>query len=261
MTFRKTILYFTFIFLFTGLFAQELPVNQNDVNGKKTGVWKSYYDSGKIKSHGTFKQGHPVGELLKYYPGGILQARMNFDESGRISYVKMYYETGNLAAEGKYIDQQKDSVWNYFSAYDKRKAIVETFQTGKKNGESYKYYPNGKPSEYLLWQNDQKHGKWEQYYENGQIRLTAAYVSGLLSGSFISYNPDGSLSITGTYVNGVMDGSWTYYTETGELDLNVEYKEGEMLPNAEMDKRNEEFSKKIQDAIGNVDETEIPGFY
>jgi antitoxin component YwqK of YwqJK toxin-antitoxin module len=260
MIFRHTLLNFILISLFTGIFAQDKLLNQYDANGKKTGLWESYYESGKIKSHGTFKQGHPVGELLKYYPGGILQANMKFDESGRISYVKMYYETGNLAAEGKYIDQLKDSVWNYYSTYDKRKAVSETMKMGKKQGESYKYYAGEKPSEYLEWKADQKHGKWEQYYETSQIRLTGKYINGLLSGSFISYNPDGSLSITGYYVNGVMDGTWTYYNETGELDLAVEYKEGIMLPNTEMDKRTEEFSKKIKDAIGNLDESEIPEF-
>ena len=260
MTFKRIMLYFIFLFLYQGIFAQDVPLNQYDQNGKKTGVWEGYYENGKIKSRGIFLQGHPAGELLKYYPGGILQACMNFDESGRTSYVKMYYESGNLAAEGKYIDQLKDSVWNYFSDYDKRKAVSETFMMGIKHGDSYKYYSGGKTSEHQEWQNNQKHGKWEQYFENGQIRITGLYVSGLLNGKFICYNYDGSLSITGNYSNGVMDGNWTYYNETGELDLAVEYKEGKMLPNAEMDKRNEEFSKKVKDIIGDIDESEIPGF-
>jgi antitoxin component YwqK of YwqJK toxin-antitoxin module len=129
---------------------------------------------------------------------------------------------------------------------------------GKKNGDSYKYYSGEKPSEYIQYQNDTKYGKWEQYFETGQKRLTGSYASDLLSGSFISYNPDGSISITGNYTNGVMDGKWTYFSETGEPDLTVEYKNGSMLPNADMDKKVEEFSKKVKSVIGNLDETELP---
>jgi antitoxin component YwqK of YwqJK toxin-antitoxin module len=251
---------FISISFLNGLFAQVPALNKYDQDGKKSGVWESYYESGKIKSHGTFKQGHPVGELLKYYPGGILQANMNFDESGRISYVRLYYEGGFLASDGKYIDQQKDSVWNYYSAYDKQKISSETFKSGKKNGPSFKYYSDGKYSEYLEWMDDQKYGKWEQYFQNGKIRLRGEFVSGLLNGSFTSYNGDGSLSITGKYVNGIMDGIWSYYTETGDPDLTLEYKDGKMLPNPEMDKREEEFAKKIKDAIGNLNDPEIEEF-
>jgi antitoxin component YwqK of YwqJK toxin-antitoxin module len=256
---KTSFLFFTLFAVNMGLSAQNAPINKYDGEGKKAGVWETYYETGKVKSHGTFKQGHPVGLLVKYYPGGIVQANMNFDETGRISYVTLYYETGDPAAEGKYINQLKDSVWNYFSAYDKRKAVSESFVLGKKNGECYKYYAGGKPSEYQEWQNDQKNGKWEQYYETGQIRLTGYYMGDLLNGSFISYNPDGSISISGNYTSGAMDGTWIYNTETGEADLTVEYQNGKMLPNPEMEKRIDEFSKKVKDAMGSgIDETESP---
>jgi antitoxin component YwqK of YwqJK toxin-antitoxin module len=260
MGYRQIVLNFILVILSTGLFSQDAALNKYDAAGKKTGVWETYYQNGKVKSHGTFKDGHPVGELLKYYPGGILQATMKFDEAGRTSYVILYYEAGYPAAEGKFIDQKKDSVWNYFSAYDKRKAVSESYKMGKKDGVSFKFYPDGKISEYLEWQEDLKHGKWEQYYENGQVRLTGVYNTGMQNGIFISYNADSSLSISGSYVNDVMDGVWTYYNETGELDLTVEYKNGKMLPNPEMERRNEEFSKKMKDAVGKFDETEMEEF-
>jgi antitoxin component YwqK of YwqJK toxin-antitoxin module len=196
--------------------------------------------------------------MQKYYPGGILQTSMNFDNTGRISYVKMYYETGDLASEGKYIDQKKDSVWNFYSRYDKRKAVTEEYKMGEKHGPSYKFYQGGKPSEYHEWEHGKKNGKWEQYYENDQIRLTGWYVNDSLNGEFLSYNPDGTLSIKGNYSSGAMDGNWIYYTEAGDQDFIVEYIDGKMVPNPEIEKRIEEFSKKVKDAIGNLDEVELP---
>lgn len=237
---------------------QEAGINQYNSAGEKTGLWEIYHDNGKLKSRGTFFEGHPVGEMIRYYPGGIIQSSMKFDSTGRQAFAKLYYENGKTAAEGKYIDQKKDSLWIYYSLYDGRKAMSEYYSSGKKDGPSFKYYPQEKPSEFIEWKNDLKNGKWEQYYENGQIRLTGWYRADTLNGEFISYNPDGSLSISGFYNRGLMDGKWDYFDETGNPDISAEYIMGKMLPNPEVEKRTEEFSKKIRDVIGNLDETELP---
>ncbi len=241
--------------------AQEKEINRLDARGKKSGVWETYYESGKVKSRGTFRDGHPVGLLVKYYPGGITQAEMNFDETGTVSYVKMYYETTWLAAEGKYINQLKDSVWNYYSAYDRRKAFTETWKAGKRNGSSFKFYSEGKPSEYTEWRDDKKNGAWEQYFEDGALRLRGNYVNDSLDGAFLCYNPDSSLSIKGSYKAGRIDGSWTYYSEDGKNDFTVEYRNGAMLPNEEVEKRIDEFSKMVKESMGNIKEPEIPEAY
>jgi antitoxin component YwqK of YwqJK toxin-antitoxin module len=241
--------------------AQQNTLNQLDSGGRKTGVWETYYESGKVKSHGTFRDGHPVGLLLKYYPGGILQAEMNFDETGTVSRVKMYYETSGLASEGKYVNQLRDSVWNYYSSWDKRKAFSESWKMGKRDGVTYKFYSEGKPSEYLEWKDNVKNGKWEQYFENGAVRLTGYYLNDTLNGNFVCYNPDSSLSIKGSYRMGTLDGTWTYYSEDGKEDFTVQYRDGAMMPNPEMDKRIDEFSKKVKESMGNIKEPEIPEAY
>jgi antitoxin component YwqK of YwqJK toxin-antitoxin module len=53
--------------------AQDSGVNKLDANGKKTGVWKKYYENGKLWYEGSFKDGKPIGFMKRYYPGGIVQ--------------------------------------------------------------------------------------------------------------------------------------------------------------------------------------------
>lgn len=255
------------LFFFISLFfyvqvitAQDTIFNAVDLNGQKTGFWKSYYENGRLRYRGYFLNGTPVGEMVKYYPDGLVQAKMNFDPSGKISYVKLFNEQGKLVAEGKYFDKLKDSTWNYYSPDHGKLILSESFLHGKKNGISYKYYQNGKISELIEWNNDSEFGKWEQYYENGDLRLKCAHSEGKRSGIFQSFYPGKIISISGEYKNGLMNGKWTYFNEKGEFDLSIEYIDGLMLPNKEYDKRAYEFSRKVEEAIGNfkeLDEIEL----
>lgn len=228
--------------------SQDTTYNALDKSGLKTGFWKSYYPNGNLRYTGFFADGKPAGRMKKYYQGGNLQADMVFDKTSTISQVKLYNQQGKFVAEGKYINMVKDSIWSYYSPWDGRLAMHETFKNGKKDGISSKYYVNGKVSEILEWKDDAEHGKWEQYFENGDLRLTSKYAEGKRSGNFQSYYPGGILSITGEYKNGLMHGKWTYFNENGEEEFFVEYIDGTMQPNKEYEKRAEEFSKKIEDA-------------
>ncbi len=241
-------------------FAQEVKINKLDDQGRKTGIWKKYYENGKLLYEGNFHQGKPIGKLKRYYNGGVLKAEMNFCPDGINSYVKLYYENRFLAAEGKYVRQLKDSTWNYYSFYNKRLTIKESYVKGKKNGLSIKYYDDGTVAEKMLWVNDVMQGEWEQFYENGQLRLKCYNVEGVRDGEFSSFNRDGTKSIHGNYIMGTMDGLWEYYKEGNIVDVKVEYVDGKMLPNAELEKRQKEFSKMIEESIGKYPEPNISNF-
>ena len=227
--------------------SQDTIYNTFDKNGLRTGYWKSYYENGGLRYSGFFINGKPAGQMKKYYKGGLLQADMFFDQAGIRSYVKMFNEQGKLIAEGKYIEKIKDSTWNYYSTWDGRLAMLETYKNGKKDGISSKFYSNGKTSEILEWKDDAEHGKWEQYFENGDLRLNCSFVEGKKSGKFQSFYPGGIKSITGEYKNGMMDGKWIYFTEKGEEVFFIEYIDGKMLPNKVSETQTEEFSRMVEE--------------
>lgn len=253
------ILLFLFIIPAPG-FSQQQEINNLDNQGRKTGLWKKYYENGNLLYEGNFQQGKPLGTLKRYYNGGVLKADMNFCPDGIQSYAKLYYENRILAAEGKYIRQVKDSIWNYYSFYNKRLTIKENYLDGKKNGTSIKYYDDGSVAEFMYWEKDIMHGPWEQFYENGQLRLKCTNVEGVRDGEFSSFNWDGTKSICGNYIMGIMDGLWKYYSKDNIVDIEVEYVDGKMLPNAKLAKKNKEFSKMIEESIGKYQEPDISNF-
>ncbi|MCF8381686.1 MAG: hypothetical protein K9H49_19080 [Bacteroidales bacterium] len=241
-------------------FNQEPEINKYDNQGLKTGVWKKYFENGNLLYEGTFYQGKPVGTLRRYYEGGVLKAELTFLPDGIQSYAKLYYESRNLAAEGKYIGQEKDSTWNYYSFYNKRLTLKESYIRGARNGESIKYYDDGSVAENMMWKNDVMHGLWEQYYENGQLRLTCINIDGVRDGEYSSFNSDGTKSIHGNYIMGKMDGIWEYYAEGNIVDMELEFVDGKMLPNEVLKEKIKEFSKMLEDSLNNYTEPNLSDF-
>lgn len=248
----------TYYYLFSASLYSQETINQLDNQGRKTGYWRVLYDNGKIRYEGSFIDDKPVGEFKRYYPGGLIQAHLVYSENASVVYARLYHQNGKIAADGKYIDQQKDSIWNYYSYYGGQLTMKEDYKLGLREGESIKLYNNGGISERIVFQQDKRSGLWEQFYQNGSPRLKGFYLNDEREGEFISWTSDGKLSIKGNYKNGLMDGKWTYYDEKGEPEIVVEYEKGAMLPNKDIEKRQDEFSKRVQESIGNYSEPELP---
>lgn len=203
--------------------------NQLDDQGRRTGPWKVEYPNGKTRYEATFKEGNPVGEMVRYYENGAVQARMQFDSSGLRSYATLYYKNSRKAAEGWYVNQEKDSVWTYFSEFDGTVRIREPYLEGKLEGNVNRYYPGGEVSEEVAWKQGQKHGDWNQYYTDGSLRLKSSYKNDSLNGLYRVYYPDSTLKVSGTYLDNQSHGMWDFYDETGSVVYSIEYEHGRAL--------------------------------
>ncbi len=233
-------------------YGQDTIFNQLNDAGQKTGYWKKYYDNGKLRYEGCFENDKPVGLMRKFYKGGIPEAVIHFSNDGNSARAELFYENGKIAAKGNYVGNKKDSTWLFYSFYNGRLAIQENYTMGKKNGMSQNFYDNGQVSEKTEWKNGIKDGLWEQYYENGQLRMRSSHKNGERDGEFETYSAAGKPSIQGYYKDGVMNGPWQYFKEDGEPDFTAQYVNGKMLPNKEYEKRQDEFSRKIEEKIGEI---------
>ena len=109
--------------------------NTTDAAGKKQGAWKKLDENGLPLYVGQFKDDKPYG-MFTYFDGeGKKMTEMNFYKDGAIAYAKMYHVNGKLQAEGKYVGQKKDSVWNFYNT-EGVFLSTETFLNGKKEGKS-----------------------------------------------------------------------------------------------------------------------------
>ena len=190
--------------------------NTIDANGKKQGAWKKLDEQGTVVYVGQFKDDKPYGLFTYFDVEGKKMTEMNFVKDG-VAYAKMYYVDGKVQAEGKYVNQQKDSVWNFYNA-DGMFLSTENWINGKREGKSTVYHPGTKQAASITnFKNGLEEGEYVEYYLDGQIKMKANYVAGNMEGTAIWYFADGKINIIGAYQHAVKHGKWTYYNADGTV--------------------------------------------
>ena len=216
---------------------------QTDANGKKQGYWKKKDDKNKLIFEGLFKDDKPQGIFKYYYPFDSIKAVMNF-KPGNVAYSTMFHPTGKKMATGKYINEQKDSVWTYFD--DKGVLISkESYVNGKKNGKEMVFFPDGVISEERIFKMGIQDGPFKLYFDKQSVKGEGTYLNGQMEGKNAYYFPNGIAAATGYYKNGFKNGPWIYRTSDGKIKERELYKNGELATKTETEAF---FSKnKVQD--------------
>jgi len=118
--------------------------NKDYVDGVLHGTEKSYYQSGKLKSLGSFKRGILDGIVTGYYEDGAIQVRATYDNGVKQGRVIHYYPNGTKQVESFYTDDKFDGIRTT-------------------------WYENGKPMEIAPYSKGMVHGTLEVYYESGGV--------------------------------------------------------------------------------------------
>lgn len=203
-------------------------INQTDAKGRKQGRWIGYHANDTVRYIGTFKNDIPVDTLKRFDEDGYIQARLIYRKGDpKVADAEIFYtENGGLMAEGKYVNQQRDSVWLFYDGGG-RLVSRENYHNGKRNGQTVIYYPNGSVSEKITYVNGIKDGLWEQYFEDGTPKLKATVENGVeYKGVYVSYYPDGTKMDSGRYENGLKESSWYHFNEDGSIRTIVVYRGG-----------------------------------
>jgi antitoxin component YwqK of YwqJK toxin-antitoxin module len=231
--------------------------NQLDSQGRMQGWWKKYYSDGTPMYKGYFKDDVPYGTFIRYFENGETKAVMNYYPDDKTVYTRLFYMNGELAAEGKYVNTQKDSIWKYYSYYSQTLSYIETYSNGEKSGPSIKYYPGGQVAEYLDWESGMKDGEWLQFFEDSTLRLSAHYTHSQLHGPYKVYNANSQLVIDGQYDQNKPDGIWQYYNDDGQLDFELHYDNGELLNEEVLEERIMKRMEEIEKNLGTIPEPDL----
>lgn len=233
-------------------------VNITDEKGRKQGPWISSYPNGNARYEGVFKNNHPVGEFKRYFEDGTLMSIMVYSDDGEEVDATIYHPNGFIASKGKYINQEKEGKWSFYSYFYENYLINdEEYRDNKKNGTSVKYYPDTTVFELLNYVDDKKEGDWIQYYPDGKLFLKGSYSNDLLNGLFEVWYENGQKEISGNYKNNFRDGPWMIFSEEGEIKYEINYEMG-MTKDKQMDIDHTNLMEKLeknQDKIADPEKT------
>jgi antitoxin component YwqK of YwqJK toxin-antitoxin module len=224
--------------------------NKTDDQGRKQGAWKKLDEKGTCIYVGQFKDDKPYGTFTYFDTQGLKMSEMTFLDGGSVAYAKMFFINGKLQAQGKYVNQQKDSLWKFYSEDSGFLLSEEWYKNGKKEGLSTVYFPGStQAASVTTFKNGLEEGAYYEYYADGKKKEVANYVAGNLEGSATWYYPDGRLNIVGAYQHAVKHGTWIYYNADGTIKAKEVWELGK-LKSAETILKPDEVFKNIEGTPG-----------
>lgn len=212
-----TSLLFFLILLVSGISMAQEKINQLDAQGRRTGIWKKYYDNKNIRYEGQFMAGKEIG-VFNYY-GEFNSKHPNivktFSKGSDSAKVNFFYDDGTLQSEGSMSGINRFGKWIYYNTDGKTIVSEENYENGLLNDISTTYFSAGKKAQTATYKNGELHGDLLRYSSEGILLDDLHYENGKLHGLAKYYDVAGKLVRKGIYENDQKVGNWEYF-ENGE---------------------------------------------
>jgi antitoxin component YwqK of YwqJK toxin-antitoxin module len=140
-------------------------------DGRKIGLWKTYYPTGKIKSEITHEAGRPKGPYTTYYENGKVEEKGNWSLNKNLGQFTRYYENGQV--------QQQ---FNFDEG-------------GKRTGEQKYFYDNGQLMMVGKWNGGKEDGEIKEYYSNGDLKSVRVFNGGVMDEAASSFKKPASPAV------------------------------------------------------------------
>lgn len=168
--------------------------------GTNHGIWKRYYQNGKVKSIWNYHCGLMQGNFYDYNENGNLETQEFYFED-KLKTSQSYNEKGILEMvdniEYNYKKNRYYKTTNHKEFYENGDLKVESLIIEEENDieiETFKeYYPNGflKTEKRLI--NDYKNGIYREYFENGNAKYEGLFENNKPKGKQYFYGENGKL--------------------------------------------------------------------
>ncbi len=134
-------------------------------------AYKAYYsDNSTIRYEGKISNEAPNGLWRSYYENGKLKNSVTYND-GKVDGIAFFFYNDNnetKQAEVIYKDDVIQGVYQEFYQNGAQKATLN-YEDGKLDGDAEFYYPSGRIKIKGQYKNNEKKGKWLFYSENGEI--------------------------------------------------------------------------------------------
>jgi len=197
--------------------------NNFDVNGKKNGIWKGFYqDSRQLRFEGVFENGIEVG-VFKFYDNTESNSNVStrtFSKNGSVAANVFFDAKGNIISQGTTVNKLNDGVWTFFHEGSKEIRMTENYVKGELNGAKKIFYKSNILAEESDFKDGLKTGIYKIYTEKGLVIEESNFKNGEYNGLAIFSAPSGTIISKGNFVMGAKKGKWQFF-ENGKLKKEV----------------------------------------
>ena len=188
------------------------------VDGEKQRLSEEmFYNSGATRYLHIYKDNQPFGIWKFYYESGKLFAEADFSKSRIGDNWVFYYENGDR------IYDEKDEITILEITKDRCPITVEFGDDfDKKQCQFYSDF--GLRCEGNL-KNNNREGLWTFYFENGNKQAEGHYVENIQDGEHVVYHENGNVYYKGCYEKGKRVGLWGFFDEEGRKIATKEFGE------------------------------------
>jgi uncharacterized protein len=195
-----------------------------DEKGFRQGPWKEFFEDGKLKSEGKYKDGRRISSWKFYYQNGRTEEEGTFNNSGKEEGSwTWWYDNGEKRKEAAFTNGKEDGL---MVEYDETGHILQKgeYVNGEEQGKWI--YQMGDYKEEGSYVNGLRDGLWKSYYGDGTLQFEGRFVEDNPDGRHTYYRENGMKKDEGYYVMGKKEGEWFKYNEDGTIFLVVSYKNG-----------------------------------
>lgn len=206
-----------------GFIVNQEYFNRFDNLGRKTGLWKEFWDNDVVKNELTYRADLRNGYYKEYDREGKLlkvEKYINDELIRDASEVALYeirydyYPDGSVKVMGSY----RDSI---------ARGIRKEFNPDGSISKSYILFDGYVIGEGLLDAKNKRQGTWKEFYESGKLLAEGSYKDDVRIGEWKFYFPNGQLEQQGRFlVNGKADGTWNWYYSNGKLRREETFDQG-----------------------------------
>jgi antitoxin component YwqK of YwqJK toxin-antitoxin module len=223
-----------------GILASIERMNRKDENGKKQGLWKDFFEDGKLKEEKKYKDDLIDGYVKTYDKKGNLENTQKFNngkqiknapELAKLDVYKEFYEDGTMKYEGGYINgmpvgthyhyKQKFMCDSLPVARDDTSDVMIKVQICRNRAvpDSAIVYNEGIKTDYGAVDSLRNRvGIWTEYHNTGEFRGKGLYLNDKRIGEWVFYYPNGQIEQKGKYdKKGRAQAEWKWFYENGSL--------------------------------------------
>lgn len=198
--------------------------------GERTGLWRRYFDNGKLFYEGKYKNDKQDSTWNYYFSNGNMSSTSNFVEGERQGASRYYTPDGVLVLEKLFVDDDvvayravepgKTNEWIPFTGTAKIQVrnsagaiiVEQEYSKGQRHGTFKLCFSNGNIYEVEQYDGGDRINEYTIYHSNGKVSERGSYRNDEPHGKIEYFNEDGSIRKYETYHNGMLHGKEVRYS-------------------------------------------------